>query len=515
MAIIVSLFLYACDSDMQSHTGSSAFNRDNVLRYDVQAPFGTLAPFNTGASGSMHVFPFLYSYLFIPDEEGNLKPDLAIRWDFNPERLAWTIELREDARFHDGKPVTARDIKYSVDSVVKKSVQLRDSIAGVFCMSGTKVRIDLKKKDPLFLQSLWRVDICPAHGGSAVDYYNRPIGSGPFVFQSRQDDEQVILKANDDYYAGRPSLDGIVFSYQPDREKTWTRLLRGETDIATEISPLNYKMTKQVEDLFYFDQRILGYCSVLLYNTHDPLFSDPRVRMALTHAIDRQFIVEEILKGFGTVAKGPLGVRSEFCDPEARPVVYDPEKALNLLNSAGWSHAQDGRLVFSDDRPFTFTLLIFKESQVEKTVARYIQLCLDEIGIRMRVKTVPFHELLNAYYRGAAFQAVLTEFATGEGDLTLLRNVWLPPISSCSMVGFFHDPECTRLLTEALQARQPERRRFLVQAFDARIVSLQPCTFLFQKLAINVMSKRFRLSDPFSMNYRGICCLKNASLEAR
>ena len=125
----------------------------------------------------------------------------------------------------------------------------------------------LKENDPLFLQSIWSVAIRPAPDGQADDFYHHPIGSGPFVFKSREGNDEVILEANAHYYAGRPSLDRIVFSYQPDREKTWTRLLRGETDIASEIIPLNYKMTKQYQDRFYFDRYILPYHTIFFCTT--------------------------------------------------------------------------------------------------------------------------------------------------------------------------------------------------------------------------------------------------------
>ena len=136
------------------------------------------------------------------------------------------------------------------------------------------------------------------------------------------------------------------------------------------------------------------------------------VRRALAHAIDREYIVREILQEFGVVASGPMGVRSPFRHPDLKPVPYDPPKAVALLEAAGWSHDPDGRLVFSDGTPFGFTLLVFRESQIEKTVARYMQLCLDEIGIPMQIKLVPFDELTQTYYRNTDFQVVLTEIQT-------------------------------------------------------------------------------------------------------
>ncbi len=509
--------LCACDFAMESQATAPSGNQANELLFDVNAPLGSLDPMAIRPSGSNYLFPFLYSYLFVPDEEDNLLPDLAIRWHFDSERSSWIIELREDANFHDGKPVTAQDVEYSLVSFFENgNPQLRALVDEVTCLSGTKVEIKLKKTELFFLQSIWQTPILPAHHNKgSMNFGNAPAGSGPFILKSRQGNNQVILEANADYYAGRPSIDRIVFSYQPDHEKTWIRLLRGETDIATEIIPLNYRMMKRIENLFYFDQRTIDCCTTLLYNTYEPLFSDPRVRMALTHAIDRQFIVDEILEGYGVVAVGPMGVESPYRNPDLKPVAYAPYKALSLLQSAGWSRTEDGRLMFSDGTFFEFTLLVFRESQVEKRVATYIQLCLDEIGIRMRVKAVPHDELTQAYYRNTAFQAALTELSTAEVDIDASLQIWTPTSFGCSIAGCFQDSETTQLIEEAINAKQSERQRSFLQACDARIAALQPGTFLFQKTAIDVMSRRFRLAAPFSMNYRGLCFLKNASLEVK
>ena len=103
------------------------------------------------------------------------------------------------------------------------------------------------------------------------------------------------------------------------------RLLAGETDIAQEISPKNYEMIQQYKTGFILINT-LYYYTILLYNTYDPLFSDPKVRWPCTHAIDREYIVDDILKGYGKVANGPMGVDSPYHNPEVKPVPFDPKR---------------------------------------------------------------------------------------------------------------------------------------------------------------------------------------------
>jgi peptide/nickel transport system substrate-binding protein len=379
-------------------------------------------------------------------------------------------------------------------------------------LSDTVLCIHLKKEDSLILQKIWDFEIFPHPNAGEIDYYNHPIGSGPFKYKYRKNNKMVILEANDGYYNGRPILDKIVFNYQADREKAWTRLLSEKTDIAQEISPKNYKMLKQYQDRFYFDEYTLRYYTILLYNTYDPLFSDPKVRRALSLAIDREYIVENILNGFGRVANGPMGVDSPFHNPEVKPVPFDPQKALALLKEAGWCYDTKTRCLYKDEKPFEFNILVFNESQIEKKVARYIQLCLNELGIRVKLQTLYFEDLKKKYFGNTEFQAVLTELDGAYRNPELIKMLWSTDINSKATAGCFKHPKVNHLLKKAFDQSDPEKRKKVFYEIDALITSLQPGTFLFQKTAIDVMSKRLRILHPFSLSYKGIFQLKHASL---
>jgi peptide/nickel transport system substrate-binding protein len=487
---------------------------ENILRYDVNAPFTSLHPTIVKFSGSNHLFPLLYSYLFVPDSNGRLRPDLATKWVFDPEKLQWTFHLRNDAVFHNNKAVTSKDVKYSYEKWIKNfRPNLSSVIDRISLLSDTALCIHLKKEDPLILQKIWDFEIFPHPNGEEIDYYNHPIGSGPFKFKERYTNKEIHLEANANYYNGLASLDKIIFYYQPDKEKAWVRLLAGETDIAQEISPKNYQMMRQYEDRFYFDQYILNFYAILLYNTFDPLFSDSRVRLALTHAIDREYIVKTILKGYGKVANGPMGVDSPYHNPEIKPVPFDPQKALALLKEAGWTHDSKSRSLRNKGKRFEFTLLVFKESQIDKKVARYIQLCLNDLGIRVWLQALAFEDVQRRYLRNNQFQAVLTELSGTYHHPEYLKTFWSTSTEGRSKAGCFKHPELTRLIKKGLDEKDPEKQKELFYEIDALITSLQPGTFLFQKTAIDVMSGRFSLPHPFSLTHEGIHRLRHAVLK--
>lgn len=514
LSILLAGFAVACGKSDDT-SGPKNLSNENVLRYDVNNSFTSLNPATVKASGSTNIFPLLYSYLFVPDSSGKLRPDLATKWVFDPEKLQWTVHLRNNAVFHNNKAVTSKDVKYSYEMKLKiLRPDLYSVIDRISLLSDTALCIRLKKEDPLLLQKVWDFEIFPHPVAGEIDYYHHPIGSGSFKFKSRIENKEVHLEANANYYNGRPSLDKIIFYYHPDKEKAWTRLLAEETDIAQEISPKNYEMIQQYKDRFYFDQYTLSYYTILLYNTYDPLFSDPKVRLALTHAIDREHIVKHILQGYGKVANGPMGVGSPYHNPAIKPVPFDPQKALALLKEAGWTHDSKSRSLRNKGKPFEFTLLVYKECQIEKKVVRYIQLCLNDLGIKAHLKALAFEELKKKYFGNTEFQAALTEFIGAYRNAEDLKVYWTGT-NGKAIAGCFEHPEVTRLIQKAFDEKDPLEKKELFYRVDALITSLQPGAFLFQKTAIDVMSKRFSLPPPFFLNYEGIHRLRYAALRSQ
>ncbi|MDY6951538.1 MAG: ABC transporter substrate-binding protein [Thermodesulfobacteriota bacterium] len=514
---LIAIFLAAAFSVSCEGPGVPAARErrgnENILHYDVNAPFTSLNPIEVCYSGSTMIFPLLYDYLFVPNPQGELEPDLARKWSYDAKNLTWTIYLREDARFHDKKPVTSADVKYSLNELLKqKHPAIQGLLDHISLLSDTALSIALKRDEPDFFHRTWGMEIFPRPDGGKTDYHNHPVGSGPFRFEYRRGESEVGLVANEDYFQGRPSLDGVVFHYQPAKEKAWTRLLSGRADIAQEVSPKNYEMLGQYEERYYFDLYTLNWYAILLYNTSDPLFSNPRVRRALTHAINREYIVEELLGGYGKTALSCMGVSPPFRNQKVEQIPYNPQEALRLLGEAGWSYNKDSRCLRKGSKPFEFTVLVFDEHQVEKRVAQYLRLCLNDVGVKVHLRLLPFEQIYGRYWGNDAFEAVLTEFRCKHDDPENLREQWSGDASTRSEAGCFEHPEVTALIYKALEESDPPVRKDLFYEADALITSLQPGTFLFHKTAIDVMSKRFRLLMPFSLTNEGIYHLRYASV---
>ena len=513
-AIAACLFVLSC-----GNSGKDPFhsNSENILHFDVPSPMRSLDPRDDYYElGGKCVFPLLYSRLIMLGPDGEAQPELAVKWTCDCENLTWTIHLRDNAFFHDGRRVTSRDVARTVERFSNEDVHPNPpEVERTVILSENSLAFVLKWNDPDFLWKIARIAILPADVPKRRDSFIPPMASGPFRFDRRTGEDEVRLVANENYYLGRPSLDGIVFHYVEDRERSWARFLSGKTDVATEIYPKDREMMDRYRDRAYFNESILQFYTLLLYNVKDPLFCDPRVRWALSHAVDTGHIVRKILRGFGVPARGPAGVNSPYADDGVAPPSYDPEKSRELLREAGWSLDEGGRCLWKDGKRFEFTIAVFEGDQTHKRVAEYLQLCFNDIGIRSHIEALPYPELIRRYAGNSEFQAVLTDFKGAYQNPMIMAFLWAPSQESRSSMGCFADSRVTELLSSAVRETDPDRRKHLVRRADALIISLQPATFLYHKTALDVMSGRISAVGPFSFDILHVYQLKDARIVTR
>jgi peptide/nickel transport system substrate-binding protein len=509
---IIGLLISCSDPKLPSTKMNS--NNENILHFDVYTPIGVLESSVYPTTSASEIFPLLYSFLCVPDASDKLTPDLAEKWHYDSGDATWTIYLNQNARFHNGQKVTSIDVKFSFTKF-PELVGTSDMsiIKSISIVSESILKIKLTEDDPQFLRKVWHIAIVPALTDKKIDYYNHPIGSGPFRFISRNGENEVVLGAFKEHFRGRPAIDYVVYHFQPIKEKSFSHLLAGDTDVIMEISPKNFKILRNYPDRFYFNKVTLQAYTILLYNSYHPLFSDPIIRTALTYGINREYIVREILNGAGVVANGPMGVDSPYHNPKVKPLPYNPKKAVTLLKQTGWHRKNKMGYFEKNGAKFEFTLLVFKESQIEKKVARYIQLCLNEVGVRVRTKMLPYNELMGKYFRNTQFDAVLTELNGAYRNPIMALNLWAPIGTTHSVAGCFHHSEVTKLVHQIYKEADPLQQIYIYHKIDSILTSLQPGTFLFHKKAIDVMSRRFALPFPLSLSHEGVYRLQYAHLK--
>lgn len=447
----------------------------------------TLNPNIASDIASSHIHYHTFNRLcFDSAIDGSQRPDLADSWEISDDGLVYTFHLNQDARFHDGEPVTAEDVVFSFDSVLdERSLSVRRSDLLQVVDSYRAVddhTFEMTAKDTFattLIKSAKLVAIVPKHIWESIpfaDWGSAPgstgsdpsqvVGSGPFKFGEWVENDHVSIVRNEDYFVPElvPTIDTFTLRVTPEAASAVQTLVTGETDIAEVPTPLVESLQEGNPELTItaYDTTKFSYLGFNMDPEKSPLFVDIPVRQAMMHALDRELVAEEILMGYSIRADGTQTPLSSAYAPEQTTTVYDydPDKARQLLDEAGWVAGDDG-IREKDGVRFSFELLYEQGQQAYAQMVPYFQQAWGEIGIEMSPIEQPITTLLDSA-NARSFQALLLNFVWFvDGDQgSLFRCDALPP-NGFNQVGYCN-PEFDRLNDEQLLELDVERRNQLL-----------------------------------------------------
>lgn len=268
-------------------------------------------------------------------EDGEASPLLAESWD-NPDPLTWTFHLR-DAEFSDGTPLTANDVKASLDRLIELEKALTPLFTAV-----TETRADddqtftIVTNKPLgtLLSSLSLVFIGQADKVDDESYWMNPVGTGPFIVEEYVADDHVDLVKNPEYWGEPALLDELSIVNMPEVAAKITALQTGEIDVITTIPPDQVSNVEGSEGIEYVSTDSFQYYFIWFNHNRKP-FNDPLVRQAMWHAVDVEGIVTDLYGDGATVAGAPVA-QAVFGAPDLDQYEYDPDRARELLKEAGY-----------------------------------------------------------------------------------------------------------------------------------------------------------------------------------
>ncbi|MCC6488092.1 MAG: peptide-binding protein [Candidatus Hydrogenedentes bacterium] len=456
---------------------------------------------------SMDIFD---SLLDMDKDTFELKPMLAERYEVSEDHLMYTFFMRKDAKFSDGTPVTAKDVKFTFDAIQNTKNETADlrnyfqDVTAVDLLDDYTIRFTCNKPYFRHLVMLSGMPVYPMHVYSQGDFntgaFNRkPMGSGPYVFDSWETNQQIVLTRNDS--AWNPSTKGhpskLVYKIITDDNAAFQVLERQELDVMglTQEQWENRASTPQFEAKFnkhkYWGRT--GYAASYGYigwNMRKPQFADKRVRQALTMLLDREEILETVLFGLGKQVSGPSDLNSREYDNSIAPWPFDPEKAKTLLDEAGWiDHDSDGTRD-KDGMPFSFEFMLPPGNVEMQTMATVFQEELKRAGINMRIRNIEW----------AAFIETITK---REFDAVTL--LWaIPPDSEPYQIWHssqaekgsnypgYKNPEVDKLLEDIRVEFDREKRIPMFHRIHAILHDEQPYTFLWSTYALAAVDKRFQ-----------------------
>ncbi len=345
---------------------------------DVQ----TLNPIGAADNGSIFAIMQIFDQLVEVGDDASPQPGLAESWTSSDDGLTWTFTLR-DATFSNGDPVTAEDVKFSLDRWKDPAVNvayggLASSVESVTVVDDRTVEVGLSRPDGAFLDNLamFVASIVPQAVVEAVGdeaFGAEPVGSGPFKLKSWARGERLELERNPGYWrAPMPYLDGVVFDFVQDDNTRLLRVENGEAHLAEDVPYAQIERLDALDDVAVVAEDVFKWDAIWL-NTAVPPLDDPNVRLALNYATPKEDILESVLHGRGDIANHVIA-RVKYWDESVPAYPYDLEKARELMAQ---SAAPDG---------FDLTMIIPAGDSTELQMAQVIQAAWAELGVNVTLE---------------------------------------------------------------------------------------------------------------------------------
>jgi peptide/nickel transport system substrate-binding protein len=516
-----------------------------------------LNPFTSSDAGSAEVNQYIFESLLTRDPRTlEFKPYIAeSRPEISANKLAYTFKIRPDARFQDGRPVTGADVLFSLKVIKCPLVNapfLRvyfNSVIDAELLDPYTIRF--VTKEPYFLNESvlgQEIKILPRHYYDPDDLlrnvairdllrepdklsegikqfadnfnknYNRsPLGTGPFKFHRWKTGQEIELVRDVNYWGNgkqgidQPYLDRLKFRVVNNMDAALVRLKSGGLDYMEVLQPVQHvrgsSSARFNQEFKKYEYYAPAYSYIGWNNVH-PIFSDKRVRQAMTYLTDRKQIVKSVLFGLGEVVDSHIYLFRPEYDKSLKSYPFDPKKALELLNQAGWRDSDgDGILdkeIDGKKTPLRFEIKVNSGNAVRKSVALILLDELKKHGIDVRVRELDWTIFLNDV-KNHHFDAVVLGWgmSTTEPDA---YQVWhsSQAANKGSNAISYKNPRVDEILEQYRREFDPQKRIQIYKEFQQILHEEQPYTFLYVSKRVSALHRRFQNVEIFPDGLRPI-----------
>ena len=542
--------LLLCASFLPAHAAETPVTGDWLVSHMLSDP-EQLNPLTSNDSGSARILEAIFDSLLDREPQTlELRPQLATaRPQISEDRLTYTFTLRRDAHFQDGKPLTGQDVLFSLKAI--KNPWVNAPHRRVYYQSLVQAELvddytlRLVAKEPYFLNEnvFGQVTVLPRHyydpegllealsvaeiaamqpGDAAMEaspqgmrarkfaeqfntnFSRHPMGSGPYTFHSWKTGQEVVLQRDLRYWgvgkAGleQPYIDQRTVRVFNNPDAALVALKAGELDAMslTPIQHLRQTSGARFDKQFVKHQYFAPSYSYLGWNNTHPIFSDIRVRQAMTYLTDRQQMAKTILFELGEVVSGPIYLFRPEYDKTLVPYPYDPQKALQLLGEAGWKDSDgDGildKMIDGQKVPFRFEIKFNSGNEIRKSVALTVQDELKKHGVDASVRQLDWTIYLDDV-RNHKFDAIILGWGMSPTEPDEYQ-VWHS--SQAENKGSNHvsykNTQVDTLLEAYRQTFDAQKRIELYREFQQILHQEQPYTFLFIQKSILAVDRRFQ-----------------------
>jgi peptide/nickel transport system substrate-binding protein len=438
--------------------------------------------------------------------DAGFRPHLADAWSWSPDSLAIAFHINPRARWHDGIPVRAADVRFTFgayrDSALGSSwsaalaridsVSVQDSLTAV---------VHFARRYPLqFFDATRQMLIMPAHLLESIPpvewrssaFAQHPVGSGRFRFAQRVPGASVTLQADSANYAGPPHLSTLVFDIAPNSDAAERRFLDGNADFVTSLS-----LADRAEVARHARLRVIRWPSTgvgyLVFNLRSPVFGDPAVRRALSMGVDRNATIRAVFGPAVVLATGPLPHSERLGDTTVVPPPYDPNAARALLDSARWAVVPPDGIRYKAGHPLRFTITVPNNNPNRLKLAESLQQAFRTLGADVQIEPVDFATyltILNAGHFDAAMFAGSS--ASPATELHLDWGSHALAADGGGNVSGYQNPRFDALIDSATSNIDVSRaRRQMRQALETMAADA-PAIWLYERANVGGIDRRVR-----------------------
>ena len=455
--LATSLLLGGCSSKQAESSKSEVkeAKKELVLALGSE-PEGGFDPINGwGRYGS----PLFQSTLLKRDQDMNIINDLATGYEVSEDGLTWTVNIREDAKFSDGQPLTSEDVVFTFEKLMESSSTVDLTfVDSVTSKSDYSLEFKLKSPRSTFISNLIATGIVPKKSYTS-EYYQNPIGSGPLVLVQWDKGQQIIVKPNENYYGQKPNFNKITFLFL-EEDAAFAAAKAGQLDM-TAIPP-SYASQKiegmKLTEVSSVDNRGIMFPTVKSGEADadsnpigNDVTSDLAIRQAINVALDRQAIVDGVLEGYGTKAYS-ICDKMPWWNEETVTTDNDVDLAKKILADGGWIDADGDGILEKDNIKAEFNLVYPSGDQLRQSLAMVVADMVKPIGINIVIEAKTWDEIEAVLHKDAILMG------WGSQDPLEMYNVYSSKMKGVEWYnpGYYENQKVDEYMEKALQARSEE-----------------------------------------------------------
>lgn len=413
----------------------------------------TLDPSMDISATGLNVLQNIFSALTSIEIDGSVKPLIAKSWKASPDALTWTFALAENARFHDGSPVKAEDVLWTYEKIRNDAKSPARSylslVKAVDIVDGNQVRFQLNKPFAIWDRQVSLISIMSKAAYEklgAEGFARKPVGAGPFQVVEWVKDDHLELRAVERHWRAEPKVKRLIFKPVPSEASRVAALQSGDVDVVAILPPSVVERLKQrsnVKVVSIPSNRVV----FLGMNVKNPVLANLKLRQAMDHAIDRNAISKQLLRGLGDPAGQIIAPVTFGFDQSRQPTPYDVAKARQLVKDSGYK-GEVIPLSYANNR-FAFA------DEVAQAIAGY----LGAVGINVKLDSQAFNSWLPVWLEKKLLGLYIMSYGPSIMDAELALSTLY---ESGTGRGYWDSEEMDKLIAQQRAETDPARRQKII-----------------------------------------------------